>query len=332
MIFPWQETQWQQLQQAKQAARLPHAILLAGVAGLGKTQFAAYLAQSLLCQTPSKNGRACETCHACRLVKTRVHVDVLHVAPEEGGHIIKVEQIRAVTEFVNQSSLEGQYRFVMINPAHALNINAANALLKTLEEPAAGAILILITDRHGQLPATLLSRCQKIIFAKPSQKEALNWLQTNSVIQNQLLDPILLLNLANGAPLAAIALVEQDQLALRKNILDAFGSLHEPHADPIKAVSKIHQLDIFLILNYLLSISSDLLRLQLGASPEILMNQDYLPMLIKINHQLTTNHIMQVIAEIQCRQKELRKGINLNKQLLLETIFISWMDAKHVFS
>lgn len=152
MKYPWQDKQWQQLWQAKQTERLPHGLLLSGLAGTGKLHFALHFTQALLCSQVSAEGDPCNTCHACRLVMTDVHPNVFRVSPEEEGHAIKVDQIRALAEFIQQSSLQGGFRVAIINPAHSMNISAANALLKTLEEPAEGAILILSPIKADTYP------------------------------------------------------------------------------------------------------------------------------------------------------------------------------------
>ena len=99
----------------------------------------------------SDNNYYCGTCHACRLIAGRAHPNVLWVEPEKEGQTIKVDQIREVSEFVNQSSLQGVHRIVLINPANAMNMHAANALLKTLEEPSSGAIIFICHRSTGEL-------------------------------------------------------------------------------------------------------------------------------------------------------------------------------------
>src|SRR5436190_5622246 len=122
MIFPWQESQWLQLTRMQADARLPHALLFTGMAGIGKAIFANTFAHQLFCQ--AKSTAPCYQCHACRLIKGHTHPNVLWIEPEKEGGTIKVDQIREVTEFISHSSLQGDYRLVMINPANDMNINA----------------------------------------------------------------------------------------------------------------------------------------------------------------------------------------------------------------
>ena len=199
MYYPWQAAQWQQIISAERAGRLPHALLLTGTLGLGKSIFADSLVKTLLCA--SKKEIYCGKCHPCRLVTGRVHPNILWIEPEKAGAAIKVDQIREVSEFVSQSSLKGHRRFVIINPADDMNINAANALLKTLEEPAHGAMLILISSEAQRMPATILSRCQRFVFPRPEKTMALNWIAQ----QRKIDDAELLLRLSNGAPIARLS-------------------------------------------------------------------------------------------------------------------------------
>ncbi len=201
MYYPWQTSQWQQLMAAKQAGRLPHALLLSGIAGTGKAVFANSFIRNMLCTQSSPAGY-CGQCHSCRLITGNVHPNIYCLAPEKAGAAIKVDQIRGASEFVAQSSFNGEFRFVVIDPAEDMHINAANALLKTLEEPANGAMLILISGESQRMPATILSRCQRIVFPQPEQQAALTWMKA----QTDISQPELLLRLANGAPLAALKL------------------------------------------------------------------------------------------------------------------------------
>ena len=121
--------QFQQLWHAKSENRLPHALMLTGVKGTEKNAFADYFSRALMCQQVNlATGEPCDKCHSCRLVMGRAHSDVCWLQPEKEGGSIKVEQIRAIAEFIQQTSFEGGCRIVLITPADAMNTNAANAL------------------------------------------------------------------------------------------------------------------------------------------------------------------------------------------------------------
>lgn len=175
--LPWQQSLWVSLGHSLKADKLHHAYLLAGPAGVGKARFAQAFARLLLCESP-RDGMNCGQCHSCDLMAAQTHADSLFVTPEDKSRAIKVEQIRKVIGFIAKTTSFGQRKVVLIDPAQAMNLNAANALLKSLEEPSRDTCLLLVCDQYQQLPATLRSRCQLLRFALPSKEDSLNWLNT----------------------------------------------------------------------------------------------------------------------------------------------------------
>ena len=324
MRYVWQAKQWQQLWQSIQAGRLPHALLLTGMAGTGKVSFALHAAQALLCQANTADGDPCNNCHACRLVVTTAHPNVYHVLPEKEGQAIKVDQIRAAAEFVQQSSMKGEFRIVIIRPAHSMNMNAANALLKTLEEPSSGAIIILVTEQSGRLPATIRSRCQRILFPRPNQQEALSWLRTQPVVES--LTPEQSLRLMHGAPLLAASLSGDDMLPLRKEMFQAFSELAKKRAHALTLAAKWHKIDTVKWLDLLLGWVSDLLRLQKGCQPGQLLNQDYTDALQACAPLVPLQKNLQLMEHILTLRGQISAGINFNKQLLIESLLIRWSE------
>jgi len=199
--LPWQTENWQRFNHALNAERSAHALLLSGPMGLGKRALAKAMAARLLCEKPDSE-RACGECRGCQLRRAGSHPDYTLIEPEANGSgILKIEAIRALTTFAQRTSQYPGYRVAVLAPAEALNRNAANALLKTLEEPPAGVMLILVSDRPGLLPATIRSRTQHLRLSPPPRAQALAWLNEQSVAA-----PELALTLAGGAPLAAQAL------------------------------------------------------------------------------------------------------------------------------
>lgn len=323
MRYSWQEQPWQQFRQSVQAGRLAHGLLLTGPAGLGKADFALHAAQSLLCQTLTAAGDPCDVCHACRLVLTGAHPNMYQVNPEKEGHAIKVDQIRELAEFIQQSSLQGVYRIAVINPAHSMNMNAANALLKTLEEPAEGAIIMLVTDQHGFLPATIRSRCQRLIFTKPPTEVALQWLQT--LPSEGDLSKEQLLRLAHGAPLLAAQLTEES-LSLRKKMLPLLHRLAERRANPLILAAEWQKEDPVVWLDIFGAWVADLVRLQCGAVQSFLHNQDFHAALTATMAHIPLSRNLQILQRIQHMRAAMRAGVNYNKQLLIENLLIRWVE------
>jgi DNA polymerase-3 subunit delta' len=204
--YPWQQLPWQRIQQQIAQDKTPHAILLSGQQGIGKWHFAESLADYLLCLTP-KADLACGQCRSCQLRLAGTHPDKKWCIPDEPGKAIKIDQVRELSSFIAKTSQQGGKKVVLLGPVEQLNINSANALLKSLEEPAGDTILILVTHVLSGVMATIRSRCQLLPLASPSTAVALEWLH-----KLQVEDASTLLRLSGGAPLIAKNMVEGDYL------------------------------------------------------------------------------------------------------------------------
>ncbi|EKD73482.1 MAG: DNA polymerase III, delta prime subunit [uncultured bacterium] len=324
-ILPWQHTIWESLWQRKQQNSLPHALLFSGVAGVGKKQFAHVFAQTLLCHSSSQSGVLCGACRACHLLESGAHPDLMWVEPEEAGQMIKVEQIRHVVHFVNETALLSGYRIILI-PASLMNVAAANALLKTLEEPTSHTLLILICEQTSRLPATITSRCQRVVFSKPSKKIALQWLEVNC--QNKIAhtpqDLDLLLALAEGAPLSAKEFLLNGMLALRQEFYQNLLQLSRRQADPLQLAARWQEHETLFILNLLFIWLRDLLRAKLTHGRANLINVDHQVVIQEIMQKFSCDNLLQYIAHIQQMYSGALRFLNTNKILLLEELFIRW--------
>jgi DNA polymerase-3 subunit delta' len=187
MNAPWVESAWAGWTQRLAGGRVPHAVLIAGPAGLGKRQLAADIAGGLLCTSPLPDRRPCGQCRACALVAAGTHPDLYRITfevNEDSGKLreeIVVDQVRTLRDALAQTSQFGGWRVAVFDPAERMNGAAFNALLKTLEEPEADALLLLVSDRPSALPATIRSRCQRIDLRVPPRAEALAWLAAAGV-------------------------------------------------------------------------------------------------------------------------------------------------------
>jgi DNA polymerase-3 subunit delta' len=232
VIHPWNQARYAQL--AADRARMPHALLLHGPAGVGKLDMALELAKGMLCESPGE-GRACGTCDACNWFEQGNHPDFRRLEPLEnestdegegtvrteakagkrGGRLITVEAVRAVTDFLGLSAHRGGWRVALIQPAELMNTAAANALLKTLEEPPPEVLLILVSHQMGRLLPTVVSRCRQVHVGLPERAVSLDWLRGMGVEGEAAL-----LAEAGGAPLAALAFADPERSALREDFLD----------------------------------------------------------------------------------------------------------------
>jgi len=260
MIFPWHNEVWQRLTQRR--GQLPHALLLQGRPGLGKSALALEFGQALLCESPRPDATACGACAACGWFSQGNHPDFRLVQPEslapeaEDGEgntkkekkksdQIKVDQVRALEGFLGVGTHRGGLRVIVLDPADSMNVVTQNALLKNLEEPPKGTAFILVTSRPQQLLATVRSRCQIVTISQPALEIASKWLMNNGSIKSEA-EAAALLNAAGGAPLAALKGAET--AAVQAALLDA---LEDASADPLAMAQQFEGLDAALVIGWL---------------------------------------------------------------------------------
>ena len=226
--LPWHQAQFDSLTAARR--RLPHALLVQGPRGIGKLQFARALAQALLCETAPESSAACGQCTACAWFEAGAHPDYRQLEPAAGDEeaeerdkpakgakksaFITVDQIRALPELVNISSHRGGPKVIVLHPAEALNVNAANALLKSLEEPPPDTHFVLVSHRPHLLLPTIKSRCRQLPLRAPDRESAAAWLAAKG-----LKDAALALAHTGDAPLLALELNESDYWGARRAFL-----------------------------------------------------------------------------------------------------------------
>lgn len=317
-ILPWLVNEWHKLKEAYLQNRVPHALLWIGQDGLGKKHLAEMFARLLLCQ----EGTACGQCHPCHLMHAKSHPDFVDVSPED--EMIKIEQIRQIVHFVQQTPMLGRFRVIIINPSSAMNLYAANALLKTLEEPTPNTVLILINNLNLRMPATILSRCQKIIFQTPARDVALNWLhQQTSLSPTSFSEGLeLVLNLSEGAPIKALQAITSDFMMFRQTFFEGLIALSEGRADPLTLAAEWQEKELKLLLYLLISWLRDLIRSKFAIAP---INHDYSDIFKKTT--LSCPALFEFYDKIQERLAKVTDLQNLNRQLLLEELLIHWRNC-----
>lgn len=307
MIYPWQQQQWHNFSQQIQQQRLPHALLLTGVKGLGKLSLANYMVATILCN--NNDQEPCNHCHSCQLFIVGSHPDHTLIEPEEEGKQIKIEQIRQLKDKQELTPTVAKWKTVIISPAEAMNVNANNSLLKLLEEPQPNTLLILVSAKPERLPITILSRCQKIVLSAPSQDLAINWLQQQSSIDNQSINQ--LIDLAKGAPLTVLEMVESDLINKLKQLSEDFESLLAGQANPVKLAKEWLQYDLVMVFNHLQNIVKE--------------------RMINVQQQSNTRVAKRYWAIYDCIIAAIKltsASNNINKTLLIEQFMVSVIDTK----
>lgn len=320
-IYPWLQAQWEHLVQQRDSGRLPHALLLSGPSGIGKAAFGTALAHLLLCHQPL-SGRPCGHCRSCELIASGNHPDRLFLSPEEAGKPIRVDQVRELTNVLHSTAQQGGYRIMIMEPAEAMNVAAANALLKTLEEPGQDTLLILVCHQLGQLMPTIRSRCQRIEFTMPKAAESTPWLAQKLDMDEDAAAK--LLAIAQGAPLAAVEMKQGNLLELRRTFMSGLADLLRDRTDAISLAQKLHKEEMMHLLDWWLSLLSDLVRLQSGAENPDLNNVDMTKMLSAVAQRADRVRIFTLVDRVQSERKSLMLRYNPNRQLLLEKLMFDW--------
>jgi DNA polymerase-3 subunit delta' len=298
--MPWQNAAWQQLHQQIQGDQLPHAILIAGMADTGKNRMALALARLLLCHTPQA-GHNCGHCHACDMSRVGSHGDFRWLEPEGKSRVIKVDQIREVVVFGTKTASLGQRKVIVFSPAENMNANAANALLKSLEEPARDTYLILVCHRLHGLPATIRSRCQQMRLPPPTQRQSIDWLEQltgNRSEGEQLLD------FADDRPMLAETLYRAGDIDAIRAIPVALETLKTPGGSVPKVAALLGQLSVD---DALSQCASYLARAIFAAAKDGQSNQQ-------------SRQLFVLLDEIHRMQNAVVSGANPNPQLLLESL------------
>ncbi len=325
-LHPWQQPLWQRWTGLR--TRLPHAILLKGAQGIGKLDFASNLAQSLLCEKPDAKGFACGDCPSCHWFDQESHPDFRLIQPEalaeaeeaeEGGkkkpsRQISVDQIRSLADFANLSAHRGGHRVVLIHPAEAMNVNSANALLKTLEEPTPGMLMILVSHRPQQLLPTILSRCLALAAPVPSKEESIAWLK-----QQGIADPAAVLAQTSFAPLAAARLAENpEETAEYGRFLQ---EIRQPaRFDPFALADQFQKAEPGRVVHWLQQWCYDLASVKLTG--KVRYNPEQADSIRKLAANLESFELQRYLKELQAAKREALHP--LNPKLQLESLLLSY--------
>lgn len=265
-VYPWQKEAWQACCRRIQQDRLPHALLLHAAAGFGLEDFAKLLAHYCLCQSRTAETTPCRRCSACKLFSSGNHPDFVLLDGAIGR--VKIEQIRQLDEFIYSSSHLGSYRVVFINHADSMTVQAANSLLKSLEEPPAKCLFFIVTYWPSRLLVTIRSRCQAVRLAVPSKQAMTAWLAETASIGHEQAEEWL--ELYNHRPLHALQALgsrSDDEVLDKKSFFADLKACIQDADLFLPTVEKWHKQQAELVHQWLLElISKDYkARLRMGA-------------------------------------------------------------------
>jgi DNA polymerase-3 subunit delta' len=317
--LPWLAGEQQRLRAALAAGRLPHSLLLLSVPGLGAEQLANWIAGLVLCE--SLKVRPCGTCASCLLLRADSHPDYYVVRLEEDAQQIKVDQVRGLIESLTLKSYRAGFKVGVIEGAEALNANGANAFLKTLEEPTANTMLIMIARPSHRLPATIASRCLRLTLRPPSTEAALAWLEAAAPPGAHSWEAAL--GLAGGAPLRALELDASGLRELDRDMLESLRQLGEDSVDVTLLADRWMKSDPQLRLAWLENWITRRVYAALGTA---VSRQSAEP--VRLPAALLKPKI-RALFELLDAARELRRlaSTGMNQQLALETLLLGGRTA-----
>ncbi|MGZ8200246.1 MAG: DNA polymerase III subunit delta' [Methylosarcina sp.] len=317
-ILPWQQRNWRHLCEYKSQNRIPQALLITGNKGLGKRLLAEQFAFSLLCPEPNALGLCCGQCDSCLLIKAGSHPDLFRIEPPEAGKAIGIDSIRTIIADTQLKPQYDTYRVVLIDPADRMNPAAANAFLKCLEEPGERTVILMITEKPAKLPATILSRCQKLAIPTPDKETVCTWLKEQNVGTNL----EIVIAMAQNSPLLAKQYAEAHTLSLRNECFHSWVSIAKQQANPIMVAETWLKLPQHELLFWLCTWMSDLIKCRYQTKPDNFYNPDLIASLQELARRLDLKGLYRLYDLLLASRQWL--DTQVNKQLMLEEILILW--------
>ena len=311
-MYPWLEPYYQQIAQSFAQGHGHHALLFKTEQGLGTEKLLAKLTALLLCQQPQPSGEPCQHCHSCHLVHAQNHPDFHLIAPIEGKDI-GVDQIRAINEQAAQHAKQNGNKVIYIQGAERLTEAAANAILKTLEEPRPHTYFLLEADISASLLATIYSRCQVWNIAVPAQQQALDWLTEHCEQKNSEISTALLLNY--GRPLLALEMLQNGWLEKRREFLRQFWLFYRRRS-PLELLPYFEKELAVQQLDWLLAFLADALKqkmhIQRGWT-----SQDVAQGIVQFSRNLSAQKLLRAQQIVQKVRSDLIEINAVNQELML---------------
>ncbi|MCD6046183.1 MAG: holB [Gammaproteobacteria bacterium] len=321
MVYPWLSPYQQQLPSDR--LLWPQALLLAGAADLGGLELAQHWAAFLLCHRPHEQS-ACGECQSCHWLQSGYHPDFFTLIKAEDEKFIKIDAIRDLIARLSKTAHSQAAQVILISPAESLNSAAANALLKSLEEPKARVHFLLIADHHLSLPKTLLSRCQTIVLRAPLA-QSLAWLKTQFSDQTDE-NLRLVLRLERDLPLAAARTLAQNDNNMLDAWLDDCVAVALKQQNPLLVAQKWAGLLKEQQLRATAYFFLDIVRYSVTGNPVFSLYENRTQQIEQLATHFSLNKSLEHCQSLWALYAETIQGLNVNFQLALECRLLALAD------
>ena len=309
--YPWLRPHFEQLIASYQAGRGHHALLIQALPGMGEDALIYAITRFLMCQQPEGH-KSCGKCRGCQLMQAGTHPDYYTLEPEKGKSALGIDAVREVSEKLYEHARLGGAKVVWLKDAALLTEAAANALLKTLEEPPEKTWFFLSCRDPGRLLATLRSRCRLHHLATPQESWALSWLEREVTTSQD--SALSALRLSSGAPAAALALLQADVWSQREALCRAVASALES-GDWLSVLPALNSDQAAECLHWLAALLLDALKIQQGAT--LLTNPDVWPLVNTLANRLPGATLRAILHDTCQSREQLLTVTGLNRELVL---------------
>ncbi|SNY60007.1 DNA polymerase III subunit delta' [Enterobacter sp. CC120223-11] len=316
--YPWLRPPFEQLVSSYQSGRGHHALLVQALPGMGAEALVYALVRFQMCHSP-EGQKSCGKCHSCQLMQAGTHPDYYQLAPEKGKSTLGIDAVRDITEKLYERARLGGAKVVWLNDAALLTEAAANALLKTLEEPPENTWFFLQCEEPARLLATLRSRCRHFHLAPPAENYGLAWLGREVTMSQEHL--LTALRLTAGAPAAALDLLAESHSAPRQQLCAALdGALQS--GDWLSLLPVLNHDSVADRLYWLASLLLDAQKMQQGIT--LLTNVDAWALVQRVANQLSSARLQAMVRDAsECRER-LQSVTGLNRELMLNDCLLRW--------
>jgi DNA polymerase-3 subunit delta' len=316
--YPWLRPHFEQLIASYQAGRGHHALLIQALPGMGDDALIYALSRWLMCHQPEGH-KSCGQCHSCQLMQAGTHPDYYHLAPEKGKNSLGIDAVREVSEKLYEHARLGGAKVVWISDATQLTDAAANALLKTLEEPPEKTWFFLACEEPARLLATLRSRCRLHHLSPPAESWAMVWLEREVTTSQEA--RLTALRLSASAPAAALELLQENHWNARQQLCQTLDTALTSQ-DWLSLLPVLNHDNAATRLHWLASLLLDALKIQQGIT--LLTNADASALTEKLAHRLPAVTLRAIVQDAcECRE-QLLSVIGLNRELILTERLLRW--------